>query len=416
MRIGSRRFLCLPLALCAVSCALYFPRPLLAQPNANGLATNPPPVANEGEAWGTFDKFKEKMGDLPKTDPAAAIEAMRGFFNANPKLHPVVSAVLSADIANLYREKLNKPDKALEIYDWGLNTGYKDLPSAMMMVEGKAHTLVATNRAQDALDLLTEQWPQMVEAGRGGHPYLRGVVARSLYWRVQALQKLNKNDEIVSLLKQSLTETPVLLAPQNQLDANWNGGWIYAKLVDTLVAKKQYDEALRWAKLSYAEADFSKEAIEKASELPGKVWGAQGDFVAARGFGLAQEDPKRKNPLSEVKLPELDTAEIETELKALQDAQKKGYDTERAPQIVTLQIALGDLRGAMEEARYLLVKRPTAPEGVQQIARVFKAADMNLARANQFVAYLDGKGEDPLPAFMEADKPAAAPDKAVTTP
>ena len=208
----------------------------------------------------------------------------------------------------------------------------------------------------------------------------------------------------------------MLLAPQNQLAADWSTGWIYASIVDALVAKKQYAEALRWAKLSYAEAEFSKDAIEKASELPGRVWAGQGDFVSARGFGLAQEDPKRPNPLRDVKLPEINSAEIEAQLKALQGAQKKSYDAERAPQIVTLQIALGDLRGAMAEARYLLVKRPNAPEGVQQIARVFKAADMNLTRANQFVAYLDGKGEDPLAAFMEEGDPAAALDKAVTTP
>ena len=413
MRRSSRCFVAL---LCVgASSALVLPRPVMAQPNANGLAANPQAsLSNEGAAWDAFNKFKVKMGDLPKTDPAAAVEAMQGFFNANPQLHPIVSAVLSSDIANLYREKLNKPDKALEIYDWGLSTGYKELPAAMMMVEGKARALVETNHAQEALDLLEAQWPQMIAAGRGEHPYLRGVVARSLYWRVQALQKLNKNDDVVALLKQSLAETPMLLAPQNQLAADWSQGWMYAQLVDALVAKKQYDEALRWAKLSYAEADFSKDAIEKASELPGRVWAAQGDFVAARGFGLAQEAPKRKNPLAEVKLPELDTAEIEAELKAMQDAQKKSYDAERAPQIVTLQIALGDLHGAMEEARYLLVKRPNAPEGVQQIARVFKAADMNLARANQFIAYLDGKGEDPLAAFMAEGDQSAAPDKAVT--
>ena len=146
-------------------------------------------------------RSRKKLGDLPKTDPAAAVQAMRDFFNANPQLHPMVSAVLSADIANLYRDNLKKPDKALEIYDWGLSKQYKDLPVAMLMVEGKAHTLIATNRAADALILLSEQWPQMIAAGRGGHPYLRGVVARSLYWRAQALQKENKNEEIVALLK-----------------------------------------------------------------------------------------------------------------------------------------------------------------------------------------------------------------------
>ena len=189
---GSRYLRCIFPLLCATSGALFLPRPVLAQPNATGMAVNPPPTVNEGDAWDAFNKFKEKMGDLPKTDPAAAVQAMRDFFNANPKLHPVVSAVLSADMANLYREKLNQPDKALEIYDWGLSTGYKELPAAMMMVEGKARMLVETNRAQDALDLLDEQWPQMIAAGRGDHPYLRGVMARSLYWRVQALQKLNK--------------------------------------------------------------------------------------------------------------------------------------------------------------------------------------------------------------------------------
>lgn len=64
----------------------------------------------------------------------------------------------------------------------------------------------------------------------------------------------------------------------------------------------------------------------------------------------------------------------------------------------------------MDEARRLMKDDPQKAEGALQICRVFKAADLSTLRANQFLLYLDGKAENPLPAFLkEQEAKTAAP-------
>ena len=374
-----------------------------AQPPDIAFAANPAPdLAGEGEAWGAYTAFDKKLGDVARDDPQAAIAALQEFLEANPGLHPIVAALTTARIAEMYRDGLKSPDKALEIYAEGLNK-YQGQPAVAMIIEGQTRTLFEHGKAGAALDFVQAQWPQMVLAEQTGHPYLRGVVSRALQWRVRALQKAGKTPEAVALLKSSLSQMPSLLDPQHQTAFDWSTGWIYGQLVETLVAGKQYDEALSWAKLGYAEAPFDKDSIERASAWPAQVWAAQGDFAAARGFGQAQSDVTRANPLAKVALPRLDTVALEARLKPLQELQARDYESARAGDIVGLQIALGQLKPAMEEAQALLIKNPMAPDGVQQIARVFKAADGSLVRANQFVAYLDSNGANPIPTFMQDD-------------
>ena len=383
--------------------------PAWAQPPETVFAANPAPnLANEGEAWGAYGALDKTLGNMARDDPKAAIAQLQEFYEAHPDLHPIVAALTTARIAEMYRDGLKSPDKALEIYAEGLNK-YQGQPAVAMIIEGQTRTLFEHGKAGAALDFVQAQWPQMVLAEQIDHPYLRGVVSRALQWRVRALQKAGKTPEAVALLKSSLSQMPSLLDPQHQTAADWSTGWIYGQLVETLVARKQYDEALSWAKLGYAEAPFDKDSIERASAWPAQVWAAQGDFAAARGFGQAQSDATRANPLAKVALPRLDTVALEARLKPLQELQARDYDRARAGDIVGLEIALGQFKPAMEEAQALLIRNPMAPEGVQQIARIFKAADGSLVRANQFVAYLDGNGANPIIAFMQDDGAAAKP-------
>ena len=407
---------CSPLIVSALSCsfALALVGSVAAQPPEVGMAINPAPnLAEEGEAWGAYTAYEKTLGDLPRTDPKAAIAGFESFSARNPELHPIVAALIASRVAALYRDGLKNPDKALDIYAQGLEK-YRGQPAASMMIEGQTRTLFERGDAAGALAFVEKQWPQMVTAEQGGHPYLRGVVSRALQWRVRALLKLDRSGPAIALLKSSLSQMPSLLDPQHQTAEDWSEGWIYGELVDLLVAQKQSEDALRWAKLGYAEAAFDKGAIERASQWPGRVWAAQGDFVAARGFALAQDDPKRANPLAKIALPELDETIIGARLKLLRESQSQNYESERVPDIVGLQIGIGQLKTAMEDAQALLIKYPTAPQGVEQIARVFKAADGNLVRANQFIAYLDGNAANPLPEFWQTADAAPTATLAVS--
>ena len=396
---GSRYFLAV--ILCATSGALLSPRPVVAQPNGGGMNINPQAtLADEGPSWTALIDLRNKTANATVQEKVDAHEAL---FKAHPEMNPLVASVLLQDVANWYRNDLKNPDKAMQVLDWGLEK-YKQDDGSISLIESKGRGLLDAGKADEAASLMEDNWPLITSMAHVTHFHLRSMASRSVQIRVQALQKQNKNAEALTLMQETLSASPALLDPATQIDANWQQGWLYGALVDSAIAAKKYDEASRWARLAFAESNFDKDAIERATSLVGRVWAAQDDFVAARAFGAAQTDATRANPLGKVALPVLSADFLEEELQRLQNEQEKSYDRERAPQIVTVLIALGQLRPAMTVARELLTKFPTAPEGVQQVARVFKAADSSLVRANQFIAYLDGKAENPLPAFMqEAD-------------
>lgn len=409
----ARRFLFQPVALLFVagSCSLALPQALLAQPDIGGVMANPVgSLAEEGPAWTALIALRDRLKDA---DAEETVKANNALFTAHPEMNPIVANVLMADVAALHSDKLGQPDKALEIYDWALNK-YKAQDGSISTLEGKGRLLLDSGKAGEAEALMESRWPQVIALLHVTHSHLRSMASRCVQIRFQALQKQKQPAEALELLTSTLSEAPALLDPSYQVASDWSSGWLYPALVDGLIESKQFESAAGWARLGFAQSNFDKDAIERATSVVGRIWAAQDDFVSARAFGAAQSDAARPNPLSKVSLPVLSTPLLESELKRLQEAQAKGYDRERVPQVVTMLIGLGRYRPAMVEARGLLSKFPTAPEGVQQVARVFKAADLSLVRANQFIAYLDGKGENPLPAFMqEPDAPVGAPAKPV---
>ena len=79
-------------------------------------------------------------------------------------------------------------------------------------------------------------------------------------------------------------------------------------------------------------------------------------------------------------------------------------------QRVLAYLLLGRLREAMTAARQAIVDDKGGPSGALEIARVFKAADGNLIRGNQWLDFFkDGKGVNPIEAFFKEYLAAPAP-------
>ena len=98
-----------PLVLVALS-GLVAPASLSlarAQPPDIAFTANPAPdLAGEGEAWGAYTAFDKKLGEVARndSDSKAAIAALQEFLEANPTLHPIVAALITSRIAEMYRD------------------------------------------------------------------------------------------------------------------------------------------------------------------------------------------------------------------------------------------------------------------------------------------------------------------------
>lgn len=54
----------------------------------------------------------------------------------------------------------------------------------------------------------------------------------------------------------------------------------------------------------------------------------------------------------------------------------------------------------MKLAWQMAQAEPDSPQAAAQVCRVFKAADLNLVRAQAFLVWTQGQGENPVPAFL----------------
>ena len=179
---------------------------------------------------------------------------------------------------------------------------------------------------------------------------------------------------------------------------------MYDVLVRQLIKAKRAEEAMRWAKFHYVTGSFDKDAIARATTSLGRVWGEAEEFQKIRVFGLLQEpnpDAALKNPLSDVKLPELDTKQIQEHLARTAPGKDGTQSKSKAKENIALLLAQGDYVGAMNMARRLMKDDPAKPDGALQICKVFKAADLSVRRANQFLEYLEGKAENPVSGFLK---------------
>ena len=292
-------------------------------------------------------------------------------------------------------------------------------PVEIMYVSAQAATLLAQNKAAAAQKLLQDNFALVQAAAKSGHPHLATFASRALETLCDAQDAVRpagvKPDDNIELLQTSLHALPAFLDPNQQRASDWREGWMYERLIGLLSKAGRTDEALRWGRLYFAEVAFDNDAIGRAIKPLSGVWARSGDLAKVRAFAnaqTAQEADAPANPLREVTLPPLSEKDgasaVATELAALLEAQGARPERERVRRIITLQIGLGQWNAAMNAALDLMVEDATLPDGPQQVARVFKAKDASLVRANAFLAYLEGKGDNPIPAFLaESDAVAA---------
>jgi hypothetical protein len=77
-------------------------------------------------------------------------------------------------------------------------------------------------------------------------------------------------------------------------------------------------------------------------------------------------------------------------------------DEQQRTERITLFLLSGSYRSAMDEALRYKSELPTSPNGPKQVARVFKAVDLDVKRANAYVEFLKtGKGVSPVSAFLQ---------------
>ena len=156
------------------------------------------------------------------------------------------------------------------------------------------------------------------------------------------------------------------------------------------------DDAVGMAKLAYVLCDYTEDAISKATTFASQALTAGEGPGVGIAFAKSQEDPKVANPLKDVPIFNLGDGKKMLEV--------VGDDAE-----VKLNVLL--YLGQTDPKRMRAAGEAGALAGaLKNLARCFKAHDLNLLRANQFLQYhRTGEGENPLKSLeAEVAKEAGA--------
>jgi hypothetical protein len=205
-----------------------------------------------------------------------------------------------------------------------------------------------------------------------------------------------KDEEAVKLLTTMCQDNLRVLA-------GYPGDWMTGELVKLLSSSGQNEAALRWAKLNWMLAPFEEKALAETTKQLVRAWSTTDvDGTSSDAFVKAQADATLKNPLKDVPLPTFSPELIQAQLSK---ANSEHFDRKFA-----VLIAAGEWRKAMLAARALMLEKPESTDGVMQVCRIFKAADLNLVRANAFVEWVKKpQGPNPIVAFLQEHPNPAAP-------
>jgi len=202
---------------------------------------------------------------------------------------------------------------------------------------------------------------------------------------MHAYDETGQPEKAIAVAEQHFVTTPRLLRSTS----------VYEELAQAQIKAGKHDAALTTARLGYALCDFDKEAIEAMSALVRKVCMVTGDIAKATQFFAAQEDPEKANPLAEVPMPEVTDEQL--------DQMLEGAGRHSLGKLLAYLYA-GNCVDAMHIAQGAMIEAPAEKmmRALNEVARVFKARDLNLIRANQFLNYAKtGEGENPLAGFWE---------------
>lgn len=322
-----------------------------------------------------------------KADPSVAPRVLSNFWQSHSNQKAAVLIENSIEAARiLWRTDRSQTDAALNLLDLTIQH-FSNTRARYLAVEAKSDILRRSGRLDEAGKLLQTAWPE-VQSG-DVNPVMTPILSE---W-VEVLREQKQPDKAIELMYGALQTTPPLV--------NWMN--FYRLMVDSQLDAGHNDEALRWAALYYRVVPFKDDDIARATSLVAQVWLKDAQQMGNPAlFAAAQSAATAPNPLQKVELPQLPPAVRA----ALQARVKSDADKEAVSSQMSLFIVLGEPRAAMLEAREILLRNPTGIAGTSEVARVFKAVDGDVVRANEFLAfYRTGKGQNPLTEFLTGVEP-----------
>jgi hypothetical protein len=327
--------------------------------------------------------FEKTLAEQIKTDPAKAAVAQQAWVSALKDPRREVIAVSSLHASD-WLSKAGDDKAAYEL----LQNSFAKLagrPEGWWVLAGQIGFLNRQKKVGEAEALALKYWGESLR--KGADEVVRAYV--------EMLESNGKHEQARLALRDALLNGPLLL----ESERGKKPGGLYQKMIAALQREGKDDEALSWAKLRWIQAPFNEAAIKSSTDALTKVLLA-GDLSGqkAQQFLAAQKDPAQPNPLSKVPLP-FTPDEITAALKATPE---RANDLEKAHARLNLLLAGGFHREAMAFSRQVLIANVGSPAGAEEICRVFKAMDLNLGRANAFIAYLQkGEGENPVTDYFK---------------
>lgn len=163
----------------------------------------------------------------------------------------------------------------------------------------------------------------------------------------------------------------------------------FETLAQIATAQKDTAGALAAAREGYAFCNFDEATIKRMADLVRRTFMATGDVSKGLQFLASQDDPSAPNPLKEVPVPKISEQQKNDLLKGVGDN----------PALRSLALLyVGDYAKALSESLLYVAQAPAsdAVKSLMTVARVFKAADLGIHRANRFIEFArTGKGENP---------------------
>lgn len=334
-----------------------------------------------------FDALRKQRKSQEKADPQAALAAYRQFLADRPGLSAQVGVQVHKRIAGLYLNPLKDYEEAHKVCDAAMKK-YAGNADAYLLLEEKTSALLATGRGPEALTLYQARLDKILAM----HPWNASLLLRQYH---QLLEQSLKPAEVAALFGRAFVMIPEYVSSG---DPNWD--WMHASLDKALTKLQRRDELLGWSRARFMACDYNVNSIDRAARHLTRVWsGPDPSRAGLEAFAAAQKDATRLNPLSEVKLPATDPEMVKVLLRRYKDKPRER---------IGVLLLSGQVRAAMEGAQKLMSERPKDAAGAREVARVFKAADLNLIRANAFLEFRkSGTGADPLDAFFEQHPPAS---------
>lgn len=358
---------------------------VLAQP-----APAPIQVADEETMRHTWEDLRNRLRPLDTQNPQAEIIQLTQFINTDAHIYPTLASSVTQVIAQLYATQLKDNDKALAICEYGLQKFGAD--PRLGLIQEELNILIQAGRNDDANRCFKAHEDEIFQAWGG-------ALGDVLHSYATLTEKLKQPDAWIDALERGIITNPELTDPATVPGFDW----LYGALIQALVKQGQPGAALSWAKLRLVVCGCTDDALLTTGRTLAVVWDAT-DTTGKNpiAFAAALRDPKQPNPLATVKLPILNPQYV-ADLKA------RSKYPEAYHERISLDIVTGQYRAAMQEAVTLLAAHPNDAAAVYEVCRVFKAADLNFKRANNFLNfYKTGEGDDMVEAFFEEPTPEGA--------